>query len=149
MAWDEWEQLKAGAAERGGATHMQINSTSVDGGYAQPTTGSGGPDLLITDGPWTAAAGVAQELRTSTHNGLTELKKSDDGMGGGAKGFDCAAALTEIQPTWEARLEAVRDECDQLHGTLGKTGKQFGEIDHDVRSEVGSVHVPAKPGWAR
>ncbi|MFJ8821409.1 hypothetical protein ACIREE_06460 [Streptomyces sp. NPDC102467] len=148
MAWDEWEQLKSHAADKH-AAHMQLNSASVDGGYSTPTTGSGGPDLLITDTPWTGAARVAEELRTSTQDGLTALKKSADGIGGGTEGFDCTVALKEIQPTWEARLTAVRDECDHLHGTLGQTGKKFGEVDHGVKDEVGGVHNPNKPGWAR
>ncbi|MGV9347938.1 hypothetical protein ACWDSD_24600 [Streptomyces spiralis] len=148
MPWDEWEQLKREAADRHTA-RMQLNSVPADGGHSAPTTGSGGPDLLITDTPWTGAARVAEELRTSTHNGLLELKKSYDGVGGGTGGFDCTAALKEIQPTWEARLGAVRDECDHLQGTLGKTGKKFGEVDHGVKDRVGSVHTPSKPGWAR
>ncbi|NEB76322.1 hypothetical protein G3I40_13975 [Streptomyces sp. SID14478] len=148
MAWEEWEQLKSAAVDRHTA-HMHLNSASVDGGYSTPTTGSGGPDLLITDTPWTGAARVAKELRTSTDNGLTGLKKSDDGIGGGTEGFDCTAALKEIQPTWEARLTSVRDECDHLHDTLGKTGKKFGETDHKVKDKVGGVHTPNKPGWAR
>ncbi|QKW27515.1 amino acid ABC transporter permease [Streptomyces seoulensis] len=148
MAWDEWEQLKNDAAERK-ATHTRLNSASANGGGSTPTTGSGGPDLLITDTPWTGAARVAEELRTSTDNGLTELKKSDDGVGGGAEGFDCTAALKEIQPTWEARLTAVRDECDHLRGTLGQTGKKFGEDDHGVKDKIGGVQTPVKPGWAR
>ncbi|MET9496374.1 hypothetical protein [Streptomyces sp. NPDC006552] len=122
---------------------------SADGGYATPTTGSGGPDLLITDTPWTAAARVARELRTSTHSGLTELRESDAGIGGGTEGFDCTTALKEIQPTWEARLTTVRDECDRLHGTLGRTGKKFGEVEHGVKDKLGGVHTPDKPGWAR
>ncbi|MFI6687779.1 hypothetical protein [Streptomyces sp. NPDC050485] len=122
---------------------MQINQLQADG------AGSGGPDLQISDAPWTSAAKVAKELRTSTHDGLTELKGSGGGIGGGTEGFDCTAALKELQPTWEARLESVRDECDRLNGALGKAGKSFGEVDHGVKDKVGSVHTPAKPGWAR
>lgn len=142
MAWDEWEQLKAQAADRQ-TTRMQINHLPAGG------AGSGESDLRIDDAPWTSAAGVAKELRTSTHDGLTELQGSDDGIGAGAEGFGCTAALKEIQPTWEARLEAVRDECDRLNGTLGKVGKSFGEVDHGVKDKVGPVQILPKPGWAR
>ncbi|MFI6350729.1 hypothetical protein [Streptomyces sp. NPDC050560] len=128
---------------------MRLNSSSGEGGHPAPTAAGGGPDLLVTATPWTGAAAVARELRTSTQRGLTALKKSDDGVGGGTEGFDCTAALKEIQPTWEARLTAVRDECDRLHGTLGKTGKRFGEVDHGVKDKVGRVHLPNRPDWAR
>ncbi|MEU6658431.1 hypothetical protein [Streptomyces sp. NPDC046821] len=148
MAWDEWEQLKGQAADRHTA-HVQLNSASAAGDHSAPATGSGGPDLLITDTPWTGAARVAKELSTSTHNGLTELTKSDNGIGVCTQGFDCTAALKEIQPTWEERLQTVRDECDYLHDALGKTGKKFGETDHGVKDRANGVHTPGKPGWAR
>ncbi|MER0447986.1 hypothetical protein ABR738_26095 [Streptomyces sp. Edi4] len=97
MPWDEWEQLKAQAADRH-STRMQIN------GLPSAGAGSGGFDLRITATPWAGAAEVARELHKSTHDGLTELKESQDGLGSGAEGFDCTSALSEIQPTWEARL---------------------------------------------
>ncbi|WP_330460747.1 hypothetical protein OIB37_30040 [Streptomyces sp. NBC_00820] len=151
MAWDEWEQLKAETAERHTA-HMQINSVPVDGGYGKPSnsgTAAGNPDLRITDAPWLRAAGVAQELQTSMQRALTALRDSDEGVGGGTEGFTATAALREIQPTWEKRLGAVRDECDRLHGTLEKTGKRFGETDDDVRRSVDGVRTPSRPGWLR
>lgn len=41
MAWDEWEQLKSEAAERG-STRMRLNQLAPDGGG-----GGGGGDLFL------------------------------------------------------------------------------------------------------
>ncbi|MEU6732305.1 amino acid ABC transporter permease [Streptomyces physcomitrii] len=146
MAWDEWERLKTEAAERH-ATGMRLDG--LPGEPARSKPGGGEPDLLVSDAPWTSAAQVAGELRTSTNRGLTELRSSDKGIGGGTEGFDCTAALQRIQPSWEARLEAVREECDHLHGLLRKTGKHFGEVDHGVKAKADSVKSPAGRPWAR
>jgi hypothetical protein len=61
MPWDEWEQLKASAAERH-STQMQLNQAP-----AERSGGGGGTEKLKhTDKPWTDAAGIADALRTST-----------------------------------------------------------------------------------
>jgi hypothetical protein len=41
VAWDEWEQLKSEAVERG-ATHMRLNQLAPDGGG-----GGGSGDLVV------------------------------------------------------------------------------------------------------
>ncbi|KOV70733.1 hypothetical protein [Streptomyces sp. MMG1121] len=146
MAWDEWEQLKAGAAQR-----MQIDHLADPGGGGSSCTpGGSAPDLKASKGPWTKASGVAQDLRTVTNAGLTELKTAHEGVKGGTDGFTSTAALNEILPTWEKRLTSVRNECDRLHGALAKAGRVFGEIDPAVAGKVNGVNVGGnKPDWAR
>ncbi|MFF3943056.1 hypothetical protein [Streptomyces phaeofaciens] len=46
MAWDEWEQLKAQAAEQH-ATGMQLNQYPADGGGGQATPGGKGDELRV------------------------------------------------------------------------------------------------------
>lgn len=152
MAWDEWEQLKAGAAQRH-SERMRIDHLAdpVDGGGGGtkgPSAGSG-PDLKASKGPWTRASGVAHELRTATNLGLNDLKAAHEGVKGGTDGFTSTAALDEILLTWEKRLTSVRDECDRLNGALAKTGRDFGETDSAVAGDVGKVPVGDKPDWAR
>ncbi|MEU6403586.1 hypothetical protein [Streptomyces sp. NPDC046985] len=143
MAWDEWEQLKAGAAQR-----MRIDHLAEPGGGG--AGGGSGPDLKASQGPWTKAAGVAQDLRTATDAGLTELRTAHEGVKSGAAGFTSTAALDEILGTWEKRLTSVRDECERLHGALAKAGRDFGEVDPAVAGKVHGVRAgDGKPGWAR
>ncbi|MEW2620609.1 hypothetical protein [Streptomyces sp. NPDC048106] len=146
MAWDEWEQLKAGAAQRMRIDHL----VDPGGGGPSGTSGVSAIDLKASKGPWTKASGVAQELRTATNAGLTELRTAHEGVTGGTDGFTSTAALNEILPTWEKRLTSVRNECDRLHGSLAMTGRDFGEIDPAVAAKVNGVHVGGdKPDWVR
>ncbi|MEV7153055.1 amino acid ABC transporter permease [Streptomyces misionensis] len=146
MAWDEWEQLKAGAAQRMQIDHL---ADSGDGGSSSPHGGSA-PDLKASKGPWAKASGVAKDLQTVTNAGLTELKTAHEGVKGGTEGFSSTVALNEILSTWEKRLTSVRDECDRLHGALAMTGREFGELDPAVADKVNGVHVGGnKPDWAR
>ncbi|MGV9357302.1 hypothetical protein [Streptomyces misionensis] len=146
MAWDEWEQLKAGAAQRMLVDHL---ADSGGGGSSSPHAGSS-YDLKASKGPWTKASSVAKDLQTVTNAGLTELKTAHEGVKGGTDGFSSTVALSEILPTWEKRLTSVRDECDRLRGALALTGRDFGEIDPAVADKVSGVHVGAnRPDWAR
>ncbi|MFI6400964.1 hypothetical protein [Streptomyces sp. NPDC050548] len=134
---------------------MQLANLDGGGGGSTATGGASGTesggdaDLRISRTPWTSASGVADELRTDTNSGLTDLKEADAGLTSGTKGFDCTTALNETRATWEARLTAVRDECGRLHGTLAGTGKHFGEVDHQVASRAGGVRTGNTPDWAR
>lgn len=149
MAWDEWEQLKASAAQRMQIDHL-ADPGGGGGGGARGSSGRLGPDLKASQGPWTKASGVAQDLRTVTNAALTELKTAHEGVKGGTDGFASTAALDEILETWEKRLTSVRNECDRLHGALAKTGRDFGEVDPAVAGKVNGVKTGAdKPDWAR
>ncbi|MEU0601077.1 amino acid ABC transporter permease [Streptomyces sp. NPDC006393] len=147
MAWEEWEQLKATAAQRR-STQMQLNQLPADQGSSD-SGGGADADLRISKTPWTSASRVADELRTATTSGLTDLRPASVGTAAGTEGFACTAALKETRTTWEARLTAVRDECGRLHGTLAKTGRHFGEVDHQVKGRADGVRVGNTPAWAR
>ncbi|MGW0080655.1 amino acid ABC transporter permease [Streptomyces sp. NPDC003393] len=147
MAWEEWEHLKTAAAERQSA-RMQLNQLPADQGSSS-SGGGASADLQIRKTPWTSASGVADELRTATAGGLTDLKLAHVGAAGGTEGFACPAVFQEVRTTWEARLTAVGDECGRLHGTLAKIGRHFGEVDHQVKGRADGVRVGNTPEWAR
>ncbi|ARP70924.1 hypothetical protein LK07_15405 [Streptomyces pluripotens] len=145
MAWDEWDQLTAGAAQR-----MQIDHLAgPGGGGSNGSSGGPAPDLKASQGPWTKASGIAQELQTATHAALTEIQTAHESIKGGTDGFASTAALNEILPTWEKRLASVRNECDRLHGALAKTGRDFGEFDPAVAGKLSRIDTGDKPDWAR
>ncbi|MFR9797181.1 amino acid ABC transporter permease [Streptomyces sp. MS06] len=148
MAWDEWERLKADAAQRMQIDHL-ADPGGGGGGGPSGSFGGSAPDLVASKGPWLKASGVAQELQTTTKSGLTDLKTAHEGLKGGTGGFASTAALNEILPTWENRLASVRDECDRLQGALTRTGHDFGEIDPAVAREVNDVKIGSTPDWAR
>ncbi|WP_405502636.1 hypothetical protein [Streptomyces anulatus] len=58
-------------------------------------------------------------------------------------------ALKSVLTSWEERLRAVRDECDQLKGNLLTVAKEMGESETAVKSSLKGVHVPGKASEKR
>ncbi|OCC08600.1 hypothetical protein [Streptomyces sp. PTY087I2] len=74
----------------------------------------------------------------------TVLGRGHEGVGAGATGFSSAAALKSVLKSWEERLQAVRDECEQLQGNLLTVAKEMGESETAVKASLKGVHVPGK-----
>ncbi|BAC72290.1 MULTISPECIES: hypothetical protein [Streptomyces] len=146
MAWDEWEQIKAAAAERR-STQMQLNQLPADQGGSTPTGGSkpglngGSGTLRHSNGPWTHAAGTADDLRISTESTKKSLQSGHTGVSAGAEGLASLGALKTVLTSWEKRLEAVRDECESLEPKLRAVAKDMGEYDSAVAAKARAVHV--------
>ncbi|MFK0023495.1 amino acid ABC transporter permease [Streptomyces sp. NPDC090798] len=146
MAWDEWEQIKAAAAERH-STQMQLNQLPADPGGSTPTSGSttgtggGSGTLRHSNGPWSRAAGTADDLRISTQSTKNGLQSSHTGVPNGAAGLASLSALTTVLTSWEKRLESVRDECESLEPKLRAVARDLGEVDGAVAAKARAVHV--------
>ncbi|GHA74555.1 hypothetical protein ACIQRS_01140 [Streptomyces termitum] len=91
------------------------------------------------DGPWTGASRTAGALRTSTEAGRAALGPGHEGVETGAAGLAALAELTVVRRSWEARLGAVRDECEALQGALLAVARELGETDTSVRSALASI----------
>ncbi|MFF6995817.1 amino acid ABC transporter permease [Streptomyces sp. NPDC008313] len=146
MAWDEWEQIKAAAAERH-STQMQLNQLPADQGGSTPTRGAkpgsdgGSGTLRHSNGPWTHAAGTADDLKISTESTRKSLQSGHTGVSTGAEGLASLGALKTVLTSWEKRLEAVRDECESLEPKLRAVAKDMGEHDSAVAAKARAVHV--------
>ncbi|MFG3004012.1 amino acid ABC transporter permease [Streptomyces calvus] len=146
MAWDEWEQVKAAAAERHTA-QMQLNQLPADQGGGTSTgeskTESGGSGTLRhSGGPWTRAAGTAGDLRISTESTNKNLLSGHAGVSKGAEGLASLEVLKSVLTSWERRLEAVRDECESLEPKLRAVAKEMGEREGAIAASVRAVSVP-------
>ncbi|MEU6059852.1 amino acid ABC transporter permease [Streptomyces sp. NPDC047097] len=141
MAWDEWEQLKAAAAERSSVSTRinQLDAGSGSGGG--PGTGPGGR-LHHSPAPWNRAAATAGELRTATTAAKARLTAGHSGMAGGLTGLGSLGALTSALESWEKRLTAVGDECAALGPALRQASRELGGTDRGVGAQVGSVPAP-------
>ncbi|MDT9689707.1 hypothetical protein Q5762_15445 [Streptomyces sp. P9(2023)] len=130
MSYSErWQEL-FGPADGGPA--MNLASTAPE-----PSTGGPGAGTLQhSGGPWTKASGTSADLRTSTETSRVALGRGHEGVSAGATGFASAASLTSVLKSWEERLTAVRDECDQLEGALLKVAKEMGETDIAVEQSL-------------
>ncbi|WP_405889382.1 hypothetical protein OG427_02375 [Streptomyces sp. NBC_00133] len=111
---------------------------------AGPGNGSNESDLKASKGPWTTAAGVADQLHTKTKTSLTDLNLAHEGLTWGLEGFTIGATLAEVRRGWEKRLRSVRDECARLDGVLKSVGKDFGEIEVDIRRSFRNTSPDAR-----
>ncbi|QEV20599.1 hypothetical protein [Streptomyces alboniger] len=141
MAWDEWEQLKADAAERQ-STQMQLNQSPADQGGSNGGGNGGAGTLRHTDKPWTRAAQTAKDLRTSMGQAKTDLHAGHVGAAGAAEGLASAKALKAVLTSWEKRLTAVKTECDSLEPKLRQVAVDMGELDAKVGAKGDAIQLP-------
>ncbi|MBX9395738.1 hypothetical protein K4749_19570 [Streptomyces sp. TRM72054] len=139
MAWDEWEQLKAQAADRQ-STHTQLNQAPTQG----PSTG-GKPDLVVRQDDLgavghdafvlhgdlvkkvdIAGAGMNSDHAGSTHQAASALSKSNFTMGD---------ELMTTLSVWESQVKAVRQACAHISNHLDFSKKLHANDD----AEIGAV----------
>ncbi|AWI28881.1 amino acid ABC transporter permease [Streptomyces tirandamycinicus] len=142
MAWDEWERIKASAAERR-FTEMRLDQPPADRAGDGPSGGAGGSRLRHAARPWNRAAATAGILRTSTRTARTDLATGHAGTAGGLAGLSSLASLTSVLDSWEDRLGAVEDECVALEPALRRAGGELVGADHGVAARTtNAVRVP-------
>ncbi|MFF3768830.1 hypothetical protein [Streptomyces sp. NPDC002232] len=126
---ERWQQL-FGPADGGGAV----------GGLASAGTGGGASGRLRhSRGPWTSASGTAGDLRTSAETSRSALGPGHEGIEAAAAGLTSVAVLRSVRTSWEERLQALRDECEQLDGTLLTVAKEMGETETAVERSFKDV----------
>ncbi|MGW0410842.1 hypothetical protein ACWDZX_06015 [Streptomyces collinus] len=139
MAWDEWEQLKAHAAEQQ-STRMRLNQLPADGGGGGAGAGAGG-DLVVNQDDLGA---VGHEANLLYH----DVKSQADiaaGPGGGATpqaattlkshGFQTGGALTTTVEVWSSQVNSVLQACAHISDHLDYTQKRHAEDD----AKIGAV----------
>ncbi|WP_156726823.1 amino acid ABC transporter permease [Streptomyces apocyni] len=141
MAWDEWEQLKAQAAERQ-ATQMQLNQRPADpGGGGTPAT-TDGEGLKHSAKPWNRAATTAHGLTISTNTSRRGLTNGHAGVSGGLEGLASLGELKSVLTSWENRLKEVGDECDALEPKLRQVPKDLKGVDTATGAKADAVQTP-------
>ncbi|MEU7469405.1 hypothetical protein AB0A94_12830 [Streptomyces sp. NPDC044984] len=146
MAWDEWEQLKAAAAERHTA-RMQLDQLPADRG------GGGAADLISNRSAWTKAGTDIGSLREDIGKATAQLKDGQTGLGSDA-GCLTAAAQNDVHAFWETYVKNVSGRCGKLSGLLVKAGKDQSETDKSIEAQVTALEVtyadtPAVGGQAK
>ncbi|MEU2375233.1 hypothetical protein [Streptomyces misionensis] len=130
MSWDEWEQLKADAATRGG-TGMRLNQ--LDPGGA-----GGGADasrLKSDKKVWTKAGEDTKALQDDLGKALGKLADGQSGLGDTA-GCQSAAAQKELHDSWKKYVDDVHGRCGELGGLLERAGHDLSMTDGDVRAAL-------------
>ncbi|MEV6839146.1 hypothetical protein AB0N17_32355 [Streptomyces sp. NPDC051133] len=138
MAWEEWEHLKAAAAERS-TGRMQIDHLADPGGG-----GGGVPGNLRSDkAAWSKAGADVGELRGNISKALAKLEDGQKGLG---KDSGCltAAAQQEVHTSWERYVGNVSGRCDKLSGLLDKVGNDQLRTDEAISDEIAKLKTEYK-----
>lgn len=139
MAWEEWDQIKASAAERHSA-QMQLNQRPADQGGGGTRAEGGG--LKHSSKPWNRAATTAHDLGISTNASKSALTKGHAGIAGGLEGLASLGELKSVLTSWENRLKAVRDECEALEPKLRQVPKDLTGVDTATGAKADAVQTP-------
>jgi hypothetical protein len=133
MAWDEWERIKAAAAERS-TGRMQIDH------LADPVGGGGGvPGKLRSDkATWSKTGADVGDLRDNISKALAKLEDGQKGLG---KDSGCltAAARQEVHTSWERYVGSVSGRCEKLSGLLEKVGNDQLRTDEAISAEIAKL----------
>ncbi|MET8693691.1 hypothetical protein ABZV65_14285 [Streptomyces bauhiniae] len=145
MAWDEWEQVKAAAAERQNA-HMRLNQLPADQGSSS-TGGSFGPpagELRSDKAAWSKAGQGVGDLGDNVGKALTKL---EDGQTGLSKASGCLTATAQhgVHSSWKRRVKDIGALCDGLAGVLEKTGNDQLRTDEAVKAQIARLAGDAAP----
>ncbi|MEU8692896.1 hypothetical protein [Streptomyces sp. NPDC048665] len=138
MAWDEWEQLKARAAE-GKSPHMRLNQLAAAGGgrgtgelvVHQDDLGAVGHEAnILCDDVKSqadiAAAGSGSGSTGSTMQAAATLK---------SRGFQTGGALETTVEMWTSQVKVVLQACAHISDHLDYTQKRHAEDD----AKIGAV----------
>ncbi|MEU2712632.1 hypothetical protein [Streptomyces sp. NPDC007205] len=138
MAWDEWEQLKAAAAERS-TGRMQIDH------LAEPVGGGGGVTgkLRSDKAAWSKAGADVGGLRVTISKALAKLEDAQKGLG---KDAECltAAAQHEVHTSWESYIRNVSGRCGKLSDLLEKVGNDQLRTDDAISAEIAKLKTEYK-----
>ncbi|CAM5630436.1 AG1 protein OS=Streptomyces glaucescens OX=1907 GN=SGLAU_24635 PE=4 SV=1 [Streptomyces glaucescens] len=140
MAWDEWEELKAQAADSR-PTQMQLNQAPAQGpgsgGKAdlvvqQDDLGAVGHDAFVLHSELVkkvdiAGAGMNGDHAGSTHQAAAELSKSNFVMGD-----ELMTTLT----IWEGQVKAVRQACAHISNHLDFSKKLHANDDAEIAAAI-------------
>ncbi|WEO94937.1 hypothetical protein A6P39_013450 [Streptomyces sp. FXJ1.172] len=138
MAWDEWEQLKARAAE-GESPHMRLDQLAAAGG------GGGTGDLVVHQDDL-GAVGHEANLLYDDVKSQADIAAPGSGKGSTGStmqaaaalkshGFQTGGALETTVEMWTSQVKSVLQACAHISDHLDYTRKRHSEDD----AEIGAV----------
>ncbi|MEU3249861.1 hypothetical protein [Streptomyces sp. NPDC006997] len=132
MAWDEWEQLKQGAAQR-----MQLNQLDPGGGMSPPPGG----DLRVNQQDLAAVGDSAFDLRNDLITQDTDASASTATAGSGlsTQGFELGPALKHVGTRWDEQLQSLKDACGHISNHLEFTKRVHRENEYYVYGTISSI----------
>ncbi|MFC7793088.1 hypothetical protein [Streptomyces cinereoruber] len=133
---DEW------AAEKAVVT-MRLNQ--ADGGGPAPAKGSA--DYVVEDDDLGEIGHAAFGLFNGLESGGKHANAGSEAAGTSLKGdgFDCGAALSEVNETWERQVKTLLQACAHISNHLDYTKKSAKADDDWIHAQLLSA-APAPPG---
>ncbi|MFH9071926.1 hypothetical protein [Streptomyces alboflavus] len=141
MAWEEWEQLKAQAAERD-ATQLRLNQVEPGMGGAGATPGSYG-DLRVHQADLAKVGEHAFDLFDRLSNkGRAALPSSQRAAGDLTRqGFALGGGLQHVAKRWDEQLNSLRDACAHISNHMRVTKKLHQGDEHYIGRQLSSIDV--------
>ncbi|MBL3670689.1 hypothetical protein JL475_32930 [Streptomyces sp. M2CJ-2] len=140
MSWDEWEQLKAQAADRQ-STRTQLNQAPAQGPgpggkpdlvVRQDDLGAVGHDAFVLHGDLVKKVDIAGAGMNSDHAGSTHQAASALSRVGFAMGDELMTTLT----VWESQVKAVRQACAHISNHLDFSKKLHANDDAGIAAVI-------------
>lgn len=135
MAWDEWEQLKAQAADRHSA-RMQLNQYPGDQG-GDGTQG----DLVVGQTDLEAVGKAAHNLFDDFTSHSGHARVSSEAAAGGLKGegFALGNALEHVTQRWGEQAKTLLDACAHISNHLRFTKNRHTADESYIVGAVSSI----------
>ncbi|MGV9254248.1 hypothetical protein [Streptomyces sp. NPDC003697] len=139
MAWEEWEQLKAQAAERHSA-RMQLNQLDGGGGTARPSQYG---DLKVKNSELQKLGTSAHELYNQLWDKARVAVPSSDAAAAdlSKQGFALGAGLQHVSTRWDEQLKSLMDACAQISNHMHLTKKLHADDDGYIERQMSSIDV--------
>ncbi|MET8248770.1 hypothetical protein ABZV31_32935 [Streptomyces sp. NPDC005202] len=140
MAWHEWEQLKAQAAERG-STRMRLNQLDPGSGSGTPHDPDQYGDLKVSQGSLAVIGKHAFDLYNDLWNKGRRAVPSSEKAAGKLfdRGFALGAGLQHVATRWDEQLTSLRDACAHIANHMTVTKKLHADDDHYIRRQMSSI----------
>ncbi|MFH8934694.1 hypothetical protein [Streptomyces griseosporeus] len=142
MAWDEWEQLKAQAAERQ-PTHMRLNQLDPGDGSPSSARPSTYGDLKVPNASLTKISASAHDLYNQLWDKARIATAPSDKAASNLsqQGFALGGGLQTIATRWEEQLKSLMDACAQISNHLQVSKKIHAGDDHYIERQMSSIDV--------
>ncbi|SOD82749.1 hypothetical protein [Streptomyces sp. Ag109_G2-15] len=138
MAWDEWEQLKAQAAERQ-STRMQLNQVDGGGGYSAMPSQTG--DLKVRHDDLVKIGSAAHHLYNQLWDKARVAVPTSDSAAGdlSKQGFALGSGLQHVSNRWDEQLKSLMDACAQISNHMQVTKAVHANDDNYIQRQMSSI----------
>ncbi|MFR9800381.1 hypothetical protein ACL02U_31455 [Streptomyces sp. MS06] len=140
MAWDEWEQLKAEAADRHTA-RMQIDHVAPVEDNSGTSSVTGG--VKSTKKAWISAGEGVHTQREALDNVTGRLSDGQKSLGED-EGCQTAVAQRKVYGSWNQYAHGLATKCDALQKVLEQTGHDLLLTDDSVKTALNQINTEFK-----